>query len=188
MIIYYEKERKTIGDMINLSLFSVVAVLIITAILSGVVIKRPTLKEQVVEMNKPKAIKETHHIKKESKISKIEKKIAPQKFSTREVLYLYDHREIALDEYRHPWTTELRYNRVAIIDTVNKVVYLYNRSKKRTEAIKLSLYNRSKWRIRKERIISQDDNSLQLTTITHNKDGSDSYDITRIPTLAELNK
>lgn len=188
MIIYYEKERKTVGDMINLSLFSVVAVLIITVILSAVVIKKPTLKEQVVEMNKPKAKEEIHHIKKENKIPKIEKKLVPQKFSTREVLYLYDHRELSTDEYRHSWTTEIRYNRVAIIDTVNKVVYLYNRSKKRTEAIKLSLYNRSKWRIRKERIISQDDNSLQLTTITHNKDGSDSYDITRIPTLAELNK
>lgn len=188
MIIYYEKGKRTAGDMVNFGLFTLVAVLIITAILSGVVIKRPTLKDQVIEMNKPKVKEETSHIEKENKISKIEKEIVPQKFSTREVLYLYDHRELATDEYRHAWTTEIRYNRVAIIDTVNKVVYLYNRSKKRIEAIKLSLYNRSKWRIRKERIISQDDNSLQLTTITHNVDGSDSYDINRIPTLAELSK
>ena len=196
MIVFYKNPFGGKADIVISNLLKgAIAVLSIIILLSQF-IKRPTIDDYVRKMDTEQAnevntktdkINPVDDIPAKTEITK--KEVVLTKYTPSDILFLYDRRDLLDGEFSVSYKVQLKNKKLAIIDNVNDLVYVYDRDKETIVNMKKEDYIRDKWDIRIEKIISRDlsTDTLQLTTINY-KNGRRLFDVSYIPSLSETKK
>lgn len=196
MIVFYKKPLGGKADTVISNLLKGAIVVLSIIILLSQFVKKPTIDdyvrkmdtEQANEVNSKKSnINPVDDIPAKTEITK--KEVVLTKYTPSDILFLYDRRDLLEGESSASYKVQLKNKKLAIIDNVNDLVYVYDKDKEAIVNMKKEDYIRDKWDIRIEKIISRDlsTDTLQLTTINY-KNGRRLFDVSYIPSLSETKK
>lgn len=196
MIVFYKKPLGEKTDTVISNLLKGAIVVLSIIILLSQFVKRPTIDDYVRKMDteyanevnsKKHSINPVDDIPDKTEITK--KEVILTKYTPSDILFLYDRRDLLEGESDVSYKVQLKNKKLAIIDNVNDIVYVYDRDKETIVNMRKEDYIRDKWDVHIEKIISRDlsTDTLQLTTINY-KNGRRLFDVSYIPSLSETKK